>query len=235
MGFLDNSTNNIIIDAVLTDTGRKFLSQNNGSFSVVNFALCDDEVDYSIIKQYGRTVGKEKIIKNTPVTEAQTHSNLACKHRLLTFSSPTMIRLPTLDQTLEGNANYLSMTVQSDNTGNQKKVIISQQITNQSTFSPGTIDSLFEVRMQNQFVQIPGQTPIVDSDNIARYQMPSDAGGTSKGGGQLTFNVATRPINQFSLYSTYANAKIVKTFMTVTGWFSGAEKIIEIQILDTTQ
>ena len=34
MGFLDHSTNNIIIDAVLTDTGRKKLADNNGSFSI---------------------------------------------------------------------------------------------------------------------------------------------------------------------------------------------------------
>ena len=51
MGFLDHSTNNIIVDAVLTDLGRKRLSQNDGSFSIVKFALGDDEIDYSIIKK----------------------------------------------------------------------------------------------------------------------------------------------------------------------------------------
>ena len=72
MGFLDHSTNNIIIDAVLTDTGRRYLARNDGSFSIVKFALGDDEVDYSTISKYGRTVGKERIEKNTPVFEAQT-------------------------------------------------------------------------------------------------------------------------------------------------------------------
>jgi hypothetical protein len=65
MGFLQGDTNNIILDAVLTDTGRQFLSRNDGSFSVVKFSLSDDEVDYSIIQKYGRTVGQEKIEKNT--------------------------------------------------------------------------------------------------------------------------------------------------------------------------
>ena len=65
MGFLQGDTNNIILDAVLTDTGRKFLSQNNQSFKVSKFALGDDEIDYGIIQKYGRTVGKEKIEKNT--------------------------------------------------------------------------------------------------------------------------------------------------------------------------
>ena len=45
MGFLDHSTNNIIVDAVLTDIGRQSLARNDGSFSIYQFALSDDEVD----------------------------------------------------------------------------------------------------------------------------------------------------------------------------------------------
>ena len=64
MGFLDISTNNIIVDAVLTEAGRRALSLNNGSFSIVKFALADDEVDYTLITKYGPQVGREKIEKN---------------------------------------------------------------------------------------------------------------------------------------------------------------------------
>ena len=81
MGYLDHSTNNIIVDAVLTDIGREFLARNDGSFSIVKFALGDDEVDYTMIEKFGRTVGKEKIEKNTPVFEAQTNANLALKYK----------------------------------------------------------------------------------------------------------------------------------------------------------
>ena len=63
MGFLDHSTNNIILDAVLTDKGRELLSRNDGSFQIVKYALSDDEVDYTVIEKFGRTVGKEKIEK----------------------------------------------------------------------------------------------------------------------------------------------------------------------------
>ena len=45
MGFLDHSTNNIIVDAVLTDLGRQALSRNDGSISIYQFGLGDDEVD----------------------------------------------------------------------------------------------------------------------------------------------------------------------------------------------
>ena len=67
MGFLDHSTNSIILDAVLTDKGRELLSRNDNSFAITKFALGDDEIDYDIIKQYGRTIGKEKVEKNQKV------------------------------------------------------------------------------------------------------------------------------------------------------------------------
>ena len=53
MGFLNHSTNNIIIDAVLTERGREVLSRNDGTFSIESFSFGDDEIDYGIIKKYG--------------------------------------------------------------------------------------------------------------------------------------------------------------------------------------
>ena len=67
MGFLNHATNNVIIDAVLTERGRELLSRNDNSFSISKFRLGDDEVDYSILEKYGLIIGKEKIEKNTPV------------------------------------------------------------------------------------------------------------------------------------------------------------------------
>ena len=83
MGWLDHSTNNIILDAVLTDYGRQQLAAANNSFNITYFGLGDDEVDYRMIKKYGRAVGKEKIEKNTPVFEAMTNPSLALKYRLI--------------------------------------------------------------------------------------------------------------------------------------------------------
>ena len=45
MAFLDNS-GDIILDAVLTDSGRRRMAQ--GNFSITQFALGDDEIDYSL-------------------------------------------------------------------------------------------------------------------------------------------------------------------------------------------
>ena len=92
MGFLDHSTNNIIIDAVLTDKGRQILASQNG-FVITKFALGDGEVDYTIIQQYGRTVGKEKIEKNTPVFEGLTNPQLALPYRKVSLSNNTTIHI----------------------------------------------------------------------------------------------------------------------------------------------
>ena len=48
MGFLDHSTNNIIGDAVLTDSGREFLAANKGDFKIAFFSLSDDEVKAAV-------------------------------------------------------------------------------------------------------------------------------------------------------------------------------------------
>ena len=47
MGFLDNS-GDIILDAVLTDTGRMRLAKGDGSFKIAKFALGDDEINYEL-------------------------------------------------------------------------------------------------------------------------------------------------------------------------------------------
>ena len=53
MGLLNNSTNSIILDAVLTDSGRKAIAANNGSFVPSKYSLSDDDVDYVVIKNFG--------------------------------------------------------------------------------------------------------------------------------------------------------------------------------------
>jgi hypothetical protein len=46
MGYLNNSV--VTVDAILTDKGRQLLAQNDGSFRITQFALSDDEIDYTL-------------------------------------------------------------------------------------------------------------------------------------------------------------------------------------------
>ena len=76
MAFLDNS-GDIILDAVLTDTGRQRLARGDGSFRIAKFALADDEVDYAKYDKLAATGRKDLEILQTPVLEAFTNN----KHR----------------------------------------------------------------------------------------------------------------------------------------------------------
>ena len=46
MGYFNN--NIITVDAILTKKGRESLAKNDGSFRITQFALADDEIDYTL-------------------------------------------------------------------------------------------------------------------------------------------------------------------------------------------
>ena len=75
MAFLDNS-GDIILDAVLTDTGRLRLARADGSFRIAKFALSDDEINYGKYDKdnpNGSAYYDLEIMK-TPVFEAFTNN-----------------------------------------------------------------------------------------------------------------------------------------------------------------
>lgn len=233
MGFLQNDTNNIILDAVLTDKGREFLSRNDNSFSIVKFAPGDDEIDYTIIQKFGRTVGKEKIEKNTPVFEALTNQNLAQKYRLVSVSSPNLIRLPTLNfsgESVDATNNIVSI---GNTTQKQKTLTISQTIQDETSIDVELRDQAFIVEMNNQFVQVVGSSPDdIDGQQRAMYILTRDAGETSVGGSRLTFTIATKAIteSQFQIYGATFNKNLISTFVKVSGVQSGTVLEFEVRI-----
>ena len=46
MGYLNNQI--LTIDAILTKKGRELMAKNDGSFQITQFALADDEIDYTL-------------------------------------------------------------------------------------------------------------------------------------------------------------------------------------------
>jgi len=97
MGFLDNS-GDIILDAVLTDHGRKILSKGDGSFKIVKFALGDEEINYELYdntNQNGSAYFDLEILQ-TPVLEAFTDNAVSMKSRLVTYDNLDMLYLPIM-------------------------------------------------------------------------------------------------------------------------------------------
>ena len=114
MGFLDHSTNNIIVDAVLTDYGRSKLAANENMTEVItSYGFADDEVDYTMIKKYGLIVGKEKIEKNTPVFEASTNAEYGVEYFIFTSDSP-LLPMSTLGVSALSTGGQQTNTLNND-------------------------------------------------------------------------------------------------------------------------
>ena len=97
MGFLDNS-GDIILDAVLTDTGRMRLAKGDGSFKIVKFALGDDEINYS---NYNKNHSSGSAyydleVLQTPVFEAFTDNAASMKSKLISIPRNNLLYLPML-------------------------------------------------------------------------------------------------------------------------------------------
>lgn len=155
MGYLDHSTNNIILDAVLTDYGRQRLS-SGGDFNISSYSLGDDEVDYGIIKKYGRTVGKEKIEKNTPIFEALTNPSIALKYRLIgrenagSFASTAY--LPVLKTTPEN----ISLT--NDNTSSTIKIDLYYNNVTGNGVPSEFLQPIYQIKVSDRFFTLDTTT-----------------------------------------------------------------------------
>jgi hypothetical protein len=237
MGFIRNDTNNIILDAVLTDAGRRALSANDGSFNIVKFAMADDEVNYDIVRQFGRAVGREKIEKNTPIFEAQTNGNLALKFKAMSISNPNLIRLPSLSLTGEGVDSTASVVELGRTTTTRRRIHVTQTIQDESSIDVELRDQIFEVVVDSQFVELTSQVPdSIDQQRRALYLLTRDPGETAVGGSQLTLTLSVKSItdSQFNIYGTRSNKNVIKTYARITGIHSGAVKEFEIQITRTS-
>ena len=97
MGFLDNS-GDIILDAVLTDTGRMRLARGDGSFRIAKFALGDDEIDYG---KYNRNNASGSAyydidIAKTPVFEAFTNNTSNMQSKLVSINRTNLLYMPVI-------------------------------------------------------------------------------------------------------------------------------------------
>lgn len=95
MAFLDNS-GDIILDAVLTDTGRYKLAKGDGSFRIAKFALGDDEIDYSLYDNAQDSARVDLEILSTPILEAFTDNAVALKSKLMSIPRNELLFLPIL-------------------------------------------------------------------------------------------------------------------------------------------
>jgi hypothetical protein len=100
MGYLNNSSRTL--DAILTKKGRELLS-SGGNFDVTQFALGDDEIDYSLWDA-SHTQGTDyygAVIENLPALEPFNDPSEIMKYKLVSRSQGTtaMAKLQSPDDT----------------------------------------------------------------------------------------------------------------------------------------
>jgi len=213
MGYLNNSV--VTVDAILTTKGRELLAQNNGTFRITQFALADDEVDYTLYNPthpsgsafYGQA------IQNMPLLEAFPQETQMMKYKLVTLPRGTA-KLPILD--LGTNAIVLKQGA---------SLAISPQTLNylggNTTETAGYTATISDVRLTSTFEGVGINTPQVQALN-ASVTVGTNVSKTVVG---TTINVRATTIN--TLFGS--NTALYAT-LTVVGNDSGARLTIPFTV-----
>ena len=216
MGYLNNAV--ITVDAILTTKGRELLARNNGSFQITQFALGDDEIDYTLYNPnhpsgsayYGEA------IDNMPLLEAFPSEQQIMKYKLTTLPRGTA-KLPVLDLgysaiTLKQGAQ-LSITPQTLN-----------YLGNEQTFeTSGYSATIGDVRLLSNFTGQGIQSEAATDANQAATQTIGTSVSKTIIGTQ--FNITATTVN-----TLFGSNTTLRSTLTVTGLDSGARLTIPVTI-----
>lgn len=215
MGYLDNSL--ITVDAVLTKKGRECLAKGDGSFNISQFALADDEIDYTLYNPshpsgsayYGQA------IENMPLTEAFVDENQCMKYKLVTLPRGTS-KLPVLD------LGYSSIVLKQGATLAVTPQTLNYLGATQIFEASGYIATIADVRLLGTFSGVGINT------EEARVLNQTETIGTnvSKTVIGSTINLTATTVN-----SIFGGREELITSMTVIGKDSGARMTIPVKII----
>ena len=217
MGYLNNTV--VTVDAILTDTGRQLLAQQNGQFQITQYALADDEIDYTLYNPthpsgsayYGQA------IDNMPLLEAFPQSTQVMKYKLVTLPRGTA-KMPILD------LGYNSIILKQG-----ASLAITPQTLNYlggNTYeTSGYSATISDIRLFSNFQGVGINTPAVDALNLAN-QTTTIGTSVSKTVVGSTINLTATTIN--TLFGT--NTQLQAT-LTVEGRDSGARVTIPVTVV----
>ena len=216
MGYLNNSV--VTVDAILTDTGRQLLAQNDGLFRITQFALADDEIDYTLYNPthpsgsafYGQA------IDNMPLLEAFPQSTQVMKYKLTTLPRGTA-KMPILD------LGYTSIIIKQG-----AALAITPQTLNYfggNTFeAAGYTATISDVRLFSTFEGVGVNSPSVTALNLAN-QTTTLGTSVSKTVVGTTINLRATTVN-----TLFGSNTILQATLTVVGRDSGARLTIPVTV-----
>ena len=212
MGYLNNSV--VTVDAILTDVGRQLLSQNNGSFRITQYALADDEIDYTLYNPNhpsGSAYYGEAIV-NMPLLEAFPQASQIMKYKLTTLPRGTA-KIPIL-------AIPSSITLKQG----QSQVITPQTLnyTGGNTFEQnGYTYTISDVRLFSTFEGVGINTPVATNLNTTTTL------GTSVSKTVIGTSLNLRATTVNTLFTTTTS---LQATLTIEGRDSGARAIIPVTV-----
>jgi hypothetical protein len=217
MGYLNNSV--VTVDAILTKKGRELLAKGDGSFRITQFALGDDEIDYTLYNPthpsgsafYGQA------IENMPLLEAFPDEQQIMKYKLVTLPRGTA-KMPILD------LGYGAITLKQGAT-----LAITPQTLNylgdgQLFETSGYSATIGDVRTMSTFTATGIDTPSAQAAN----QTVTTGTNVSKTvvGTSITLKATT-------VNTLFGSNNALYTTITVTGRDSGARLTIPVTITKT--
>jgi len=217
MGYLNNTV--VTVDAILTDVGRQLLAQQNGQFQITQFALADDEIDYTLYNPnhpsgsayYGQA------IDNMPLLEAFPQANQVMKYKLVTLPRGTA-KMPILD--VGYNSSILKQGA---------SLAITPQTLNYqggNTYeASGYSATISDIRLFSNFQGVGINTPAVTALNVAN-QTTTIGTSVSKTVVGSTINMTATTIN--TLFSTQTQ---LQATLTIEGRDSGARLTIPVTVI----
>ena len=220
MGYLNNSV--ITVDAILTTKGRELLAANDGSFRITQFALADDEIDYTLYNPshpsgsafYGEA------IDGMPLLEAFPEESQIMKYKLVTLPRGTA-KLPIL------NVGYDGVTLQQGATLAITPQTLNYLGNDQVFETSGYACTIADVRLLNTFEATGINTAAATNANINSTTTIGTNVSSTVTGTQVTLRATT--VN--TLFGR--NSTLVST-LTVTGLDSGARITVPITITKST-
>jgi hypothetical protein len=207
----------------LTTKGRQLLAQNDGSFRITQFALADDEIDYTLYNPQhpSGSAFYGEAIDGMPLLEAFPEANQIMKYKLATLPRGTA-KLPVLDIgfsaiTLQQGAQ-LAITPQTLN-----------YLGNDQTFeTSGYSCTVADVRLLNTF----DATGINTNAATAANASATTTIGTNVSSTVIGTQINLRATTVNTLYGS-GSTSIVST-LTVTGLDSGARITVPLTVTRTT-
>jgi len=218
LGYLNNQI--VTVDAILTKKGRELLARGDGSFRITQFALADDEIDYTLYNPthpsgsafYGEA------IENMPLLEAFPDETQIMKYKLVTLPRGTA-KMPILD--LGQSSITLKQTAEKSITPQTLNYLGNNQVYESS----GYTFTISDVRLFSRF-----EGSGINTEQVQTLNSTTTVGtNVSKTVIGTTLNLRATGVNTLFGSNTQLQATL-----TIVGRDSGARIQIPVTVNKTT-